>query len=1037
MLSSLARHGGQRLCQSLLRAAAPRTAHRAASLHLTPPCGSVSRGFCSASPAKKKVVNTARLAETVLAPSSATYVEQMYEEWRRNPTAVPSSWHEYFRLVTDRQDAPGAPRLDAASFDKSTPADVRQMLKDTINLYYLVRAYQVRGHRIANLDPLGMSSNEEPAELKPETYGWTAADMHRPLMTGPEAGFMRGFLSELPNTITLAELIKMLRQTYCDTIGVEYMHIQDRELCNWIRSRLEKKSQHKFSNEEKKKIYDRLAWADRFESYLSIKFGTGQKRFGLDGAESLIPGLKGLIDQSAELGVEGIVMGMPHRGRLNVLANVVRKPHAVIFQEFKDAPKESMQDAWTGSGDVKYHLGTSCDRVLSSGKRIHVSLVANPSHLEAVDPVVEGKARAKQFVLGDSKRDKVMSLLLHGDASFAGQGVIYETISLSGLRHYTTGGTIHVVVNNQVGFTTDPHDARPGMYCTDLMKMGDVPIFHVNGDDPEAVVYVSQIAAEWRQTFHKDCIIDIICYRRFGHNEADQPLFTQPLMYKRIAELPSTLNIYKAKLLKQGVMTEEEAESVLKFVRSSLDESYQYAGGKKPDPTWLGSRWHGLLTPKQFSAIRNTGVPLDVLQSVGKTITTYPSEFQLHPTLTNTMNQRKKMFETGKDVEWAVAEQLAFGTLLLEGVHVRLSGQDCERGTFGHRHSVLHDQVTGAKYTPLDHVRPSEPSLFNVCNSNLSEYAVMGFEYGYSTEQPNQLVLWEAQFGDFANGAQVMIDQFFATGEQKWARQSGLVLLLPHGYDGQGPEHSSARLERFLQLSDSDPLTIPNMDSNARRQIQESNLQICNITTPANYFHVLRRQIKRDFRKPLVIMSPKSLLRHPRCVSDLQDMDDSPTTGTTKQIHFMRVLPEAHPELLVEPAKVERLVLCSGKLYYELLERREKDQRRDVALVRVEQLAPFPWDEVLEQVRLYKNASVVWCQEEPMNMGAWSFVLPHLLTALNSCPDIASKTPCYVGRPTSASTAVGSASAHKKEQASLIDRCFAPLPQGWMNRRLQ
>ncbi|CAI0443077.1 unnamed protein product [Linum tenue] len=690
------------------------------------------------------------------------------------------------------------------------------------------------------------------------------------------------------------------------------MHIADREKCNWLRDKIETPTPMQYNRQRREVILDRLIWSTQFENFLATKWTTA-KRFGLEGAETLIPGMKEMFDRSADLGVESIVIGMPHRGRLNVLGNVVRKPLRQIFSEFSGGTKPVDEvGLYTGTGDVKYHLGTSYDRPTRGGKRIHLSLVANPSHLEAVDPVVIGKTRAvdtvvlgktraKQYYFKDCDRTKNMGVLIHGDGSFAGQGVVYETLHLSALPKYCTGGTIHVVVNNQVAFTTDPRSGRSSQYCTDVAKAFNVPIFHVNGDDVEAVARVCELAAEWRQMFHADVVVDIICYRRFGHNEVDEPLFTQPKMYKVIEKHPSSLEIYQKKLLESGEVTQEEIDRIHNKVESILNEEYANSKDyvlKRTD--WLSSHWAGFKSPQQLSRIRNTGVNPEVLMNVGRAITTIPDDMKAHKQVKRIYEERARMIESGEGIDWALGEALAFGTLLVEGNHVRLSGQDVERGTFSHRHAVLHDQENWKEYCPLDHVIPDQDKeMFTVSNSSLSEFGVLGFEMGYSMENPNSLVMWEAQFGDFSNGAQVMFDQFLSAGESKWLRQTGLVVLLPHGYDGQGPEHSSARLERFLM------------------QIQECNWQVVNATTPANYFHLLRRQIHREFRKPLIVMSPKNLLRHKLCKSHLSEFDDvQGHTGFDKQgTRFKRLIKDQTGHSDVEES-IRRLILCSGKVSF-------------------------------------------------------------------------------------------------------------------------
>ncbi|KAG0477476.1 hypothetical protein HPP92_014317 [Vanilla planifolia] len=806
------------------------------------------------------------------------------------------------------------------------------------------------------------------------------------------------------------------------------MHIPDRDKCNWLRERIETLKPRGYSQQRREVILDRLIWSSQFENFLAKKW-PAQKRFGLEGAETLIPGMKEMFDRSADLGVESIVIGMPHRGRLNVLGNVVRKPLRHIFSEFDKKKHKDEDGLYTGTGDVKYHLGTSYDRPTRGGKRIHLSLVANPSHLEAVDPVVVGKTRAKQYYSNDANRIHNMGVLIHGDGSFAGQGVVYETLHLSGLPNYTTGGTIHIVVNNQVAFTTDPRAGRSSQYCTDVAKALNAPIFHVNGDDVEAVVYVSELAAEWRQTFHSDVVVDIVCYRRHGHNEGDEPSYTQPKMYQVIRNHPSALEIYQKKLVESGTFSVEDIEKINNKVETILNEEFNNSKEYTPiKRDWLSAYWAGFKSPEQISRIRNTGVKPEILKRVGEAITSIPDNFKPHKGVKRVFDQRAQMIRTGEGIDWAVGEALAFATLIVEGNHVRLSGQDVERGTFSHRHAVIHDQETGEKYCPLDHlIMNQNDEMFTVSNSSLSEFAVLGFEMGYSMENPNSLVLWEAQFGDFANGAQVIFDQFLSSGESKWLRQIGLVLLLPHGYDGQGPEHSSARLERFLQMSDDNPYVIPEMDPTLRKQIQESNWQVVNVTTPANYFHVLRRQLHRDFRKPLIVMSPKSLLRHKDCKSNLSEFDDvAGHPGFDKQgTRFKRLIKDQNDHRAVEEG-INRLVLCSGKVYYELDEERKEKGRNDVAICRVEQLCPFPYDLAQRELKRYPNAEIVWCQEEPMNMGAYHYIVPRLGTAMKSVGRGTLDDIKYVGRAPSAATATGFWSVHEKEQKELVEKALQP-----------
>jgi 2-oxoglutarate dehydrogenase E1 component len=1003
--------------------------------------GALGRGLglgraLSTKPAKKPPPHP---YESFLSANSSSYVDEMYAAWRAEPASVHASWQVYFREVEQGARNPFVPPptlsagqslaaaanapLDYALAPVGAPSSSEH--SETMKVVQLVRAFQHRGHNIANLDPLGVYDADldgsTPPELDLATYGWTDADLDKEFDIG--AFMATGFMDTGRPKVPLRKLIERLQQTYAGSIGADYMHIADREQLNWVRTRLETPEPYSFPIDEKLRMLDRLTWGDHFESFLANKF-SAVKRFGVEGGESLIPGMKAMIDAATDLGVEAIVMGMPHRGRLNVLANVVRKPFESIFGEFQ-GKFEKGGDDWSGTGDVKYHLGMSYTRPTLNGRSIHLALVANPSHLEAVNPVVEGKTRAKQHFTGDTDRSRTMSILLHGDAAFSGQGVVFETMGLSDLHHYSTGGTIHIVVNNQIGFTTDPRSSRSSPYCTDVAKAISAPVFHVNGDDVEAVCYVMKLAAEWRQTFHKDVVVDIVCYRRHGHNEIDQPMFTQPLMYKQIAKQPTTWQTYCAQLIKEGSVTQEQVDRLSQSVIDEFTAKLEFSKTHHPKKSeWLSSSWSGMHTPNIFSPVQDTGIDEAQLRKLGTLISTIPLPVSTpHRKIAEVYQQRAKMASTGDGIDWAMGEQLAFASLLAENMHVRISGQDVERGTFSHRHAVVHDQLTGEKAMPLAQVVPdgqagADPSAsFIACNSSLSEFAVLGFELGYSLESPNQLVLWEAQFGDFANTAQCIIDQFISSGEQKWVRQSGLVLLLPHGYDGQGPEHSSARLERFLQMSDDDPDVFPPMEHDHRRQIQEGNWQIVNCTTPANYFHVLRRQTHRDFRKPLIVMSPKNLLRHRQCVSTYADM----APGT----RFMRLIADSG-EGLAPAEQVRKLVLCSGKIYYELLAERTKRAAEggapsDVAIARVEQISPFPFDKVRDQAGKYPNAEVVWCQEEPKNAGAWAYVQPRIETALRATRGL---RPSYAGRGPGASVSTGYKDVHDREQARLIDQAL-------------
>jgi 2-oxoglutarate dehydrogenase E1 component len=914
---------------------------------------------------------------------------------------------------------------------------------DSLAVSYLIRAYQVRGHEVADLDPLriyGYRSPVPPAELDYKYHGFTDADLDRVLnLSSTTTGGHTGFLQQMTQqgSVTLRQIIAALEKTYCGTLGVEYMHIGSRDKCNWIRSRVEQPQWMHYQKDKVMLIYKRILFADRFEKFLAEKFNTA-KRFGVEGAESFIPGIIAAIDRGTDLGINTFVFGMPHRGRLNMLANVMRKPMPLIFKEFQGTHydlQDYMESEFSYSSDVKYHMGTSADHQYPDGRKVHLALVPNPSHLEAVDPVAAGKVRAKQFFSGNREEDKKkhMCVILHGDAAFAGQGIVYETMQLAKVPDFDIGGTIHVIVNNQVGFTTNPANARSTMYSSDLGKAFDVPIFHCNGDDPLSVCSAFEMAVEWRQEYGQDCIIDVICYRRHGHNELDQPLFTQPLMYGKIASHPDTAALLENKLLSSGTATQGEVDEVKSLVKATLEKEFE-ASKTWPNPKasdWLSTKWKGFKSPTQLSRMRPTGYDLEKLRQIGLSSTTIPSTMTLHKQLDKIIGARKVSIEEGKGIDWGTAESLAFGTLLMEGNHVRLTGQDVQRGTFSHRHAVLVDQKTGESYTPLNNLSSNKrqfflsdsPSTepcqaeFTCRNSILSEFAVLGFEHGYSLESPNLLVLWEAQFGDFVNGAQVMIDQFISSGEDKWMRQCGLVMLLPHGYDGQGAEHSSCRMERFLQSIDEDSDIVPPLEKNERKQIQQCNMQVVNCTTPANYFHVLRRQLHREFRKPLIVVAPKNLLRDKRCTSTLEEMGP----GTI----FHRVFPEADSAIVNNSTQVRRLIFCTGKVYYDLVQARTERGVNDVAIVRLEQIAPFPFDRVAEQSALYSNAEVTWVQEEPKNMGAWDFVHRRIETATRVLNQKEMR-PSYVGRKPNAATATGlGGKAHAAEVNLFINAAFA------------
>jgi 2-oxoglutarate dehydrogenase E1 component len=978
--------------------------------------------------------NAAFALSSFLQGTNATYIDEIYARYEKDPASVDADWQEFFKSLKDtpadvRKNAEGpswgrdnwpltpsdelTSALDGnwAEVEKSvgtkiaakaqvkgsdlTAADIHQATRDSVRALMLIRAYRMRGHFHAKLDPLGIEPARNREELDPRSYGFVESDFDRKIFLDHVLGLEYG---------TLREIVAICERTYCQTLGVEFMHITNAAQKAWIQERIEGPDKEiSFTREGRRAILMKLVESEGFEKFCDLKF-TGTKRFGLDGAESLIPALEQIIKRGGNLGVKEIVVGMPHRGRLNVLTQVMGKPHRALFHEFKGG--SANPDAVEGSGDVKYHLGASSDREFDNN-RIHLSLTANPSHLEIVDPVVLGKVRAKQDQHGDppDMRISVLPLLMHGDAAFAGQGVVAECFGLSDLKGYRTGGSLHFIVNNQIGFTTYPRYSRSSPYPSDVAKMIDAPIFHVNGDDPEAVVFAAKVAIEFRQKFHKPVVIDMFCYRRHGHNEGDEPAFTQPVMYKRIASHPSTLEIYSKRLVAEGVMTEGEVEKAKADWRVRLDAELEAGSGYKPNKAdWLDGKWAGFKSADQEEDARRgvTGVDVVALKDIGRKITKVPDGFRIHRTIQRFMENRAKAIDTGIGIDWATGEALAFCSLLLEGHHVRLSGQDSERGTFSQRHSVLIDQEDESRYTPFNHL--GDQGHYEVINSLLSEEAVLGFEYGYSLAEPNALTIWEAQFGDFANGAQVLFDQFISSGERKWLRMSGLVCMLPHGYEGQGPEHSSARLERFLQMC------------------AEDNMQVVYATTPANFFHVLRRQLHREIRKPLILMTPKSLLRHKRAVSRLDELG----SGTT----FHRILYDDAAMLpdekikLVPDNKIRRVVLCSGKVYYDLYEEREKRGVDDIYLMRVEQLYPVPLKALVHELGRFKGAEVVWCQEEPRNMGAWHFIEPYLEWVLNQI-NAPNKRPRYAGRAASAATATGLMSKHLAQLKALLDEALS------------
>ena len=939
--------------------------------------------------------------------ANAAFIADLYAKWATNPGSVDASFAELFEalndearsVLTDASGASWAPRNYSVAEPEpakpaakgapipvaapgATPEQVRAAALDSLRALMFIRAYRVRGHLEANLDPLGLQVPKPHPELDPGSYGFGPGDRDRPI-------FIDGVLGR--DSATVNEIIGIVRASYCGPIGVEFMHIQDPDQKTWIQRRIEGAPWTAGPDADvKRTILEQLTEAEGFEAFCQKRF-VGTKRFGLEGGEVTIPALHAIIATAAAGGVREVAIGMPHRGRLNTLVNVVRKPYTAIFSEF--GGNSFKPDDVQGSGDVKYHLGTSTD-VEYGGHPVHISLQPNPSHLEAVDPVVIGKVRAWQDMAGDTVgRRSTMGILMHGDAAFAGQGLVYETLAMSQLIGYRTGGTIHLIVNNQIGFTTVPAHAYSGLYCTDIAKSVQCPILHVNGDEPEAVMFCARLAAEFRMQFGTDFVLDIVCYRRHGHNETDEPAFTQPVMYRAIKERPTTRTLYAQRLVQEGSMLAEDAAGIWDAFQNRMEDSYKAAQSYKPNKAeWLEGKWAGLKQADEADERHEdaTAMTVDALREVGLALSTPPGAFDLNPKIARQLEAKRAMMESGQGIDWATGEALAFGGLLLDGHRVRLSGEDVQRGTFSQRHAVLVDQTNQNEYVPLNNIRPAQAKI-EIYNSLLSEAGVLGFDYGYSLADPHTLVLWEAQFGDFANGAQVIIDQFLASGETKWLRMSGLTLLLPHGHEGQGPEHSSARLERYLQLC------------------AERNMTVCNITTPANYFHALRRQLKRNYRKPLVIMTPKSLLRHKLAVSTLQDMAD----GT----HFLTVIGEQ--DELVAADQVRRVVLCAGKVYYDLLAERRERGINDVALVRMEQLYPFPQFSLAKILKPYQNADVVWCQEEPANNGAWTF-LDRPLEAVLTTVGGKAKRPSYAGREAAASPATGQASVHAKQQAKLV-----------------
>ncbi len=936
--------------------------------------------------------------DTFLNSSNAPYVAELYFKYKDNPDSVDNDWRIFFSNLNeddysilkdfggpDWKQRPSSV-IDDISFDKkirSIPKidfnNFKTSTLDSIRALRLIRAFRINGHLIADLDPLKILEREYPPELDYKSYGFTESDLDREIFVDGSLGLDRG---------KLKDIIRILKETYCASIGVEFLHIQQADQKQWVQERIEEvRNKTNFTTEGKKAIYKRIVQSELFEQFLDKKF-LGTKRYGIEGGESMIPGIEQIVKQACIAGIEDIIIGTAHRGRLTLLSSVLEMSYKNILSKFQGTlndPNEVL-----GSGDVKYHLGVSTDREFEN-KKIHLSLTSNPSHLEAVNPVVVGKVRAKQTLTKDKSTDKAIGLLIHGDAAVAGQGVVAETFAMSQLRGFKTGGTIHFVINNQIGFTTMPQYGRSAPYCTEIAKMVQAPIFHVNGDDPEAVVHVCRLATEFRNKFKVDVVVDMFCYRRSGHNEADEPSFTQPLMYQAIKSHPTTRKIYEKKLIENGTISMEESKKIIDDFKNFLDDEFNAAKNYNPNKAdWLEGTWTGLSTATFDARRGKTSVKKEKLIDIAKKIHNIPNDFSAHKRIQKIYGERLDTVIKGKNIDWATAESLAFATLLNEGYGVRISGQDVGRGTFSHRHAVLYDQLNEKRHVPLRHFQ-KEQGYFEIVDSFLSEFGVLGFEYGYSQADPKTLVIWEAQFGDFANGAQIMIDQFISSGERKWLRMSGLTLLLPHGHEGQGPEHTSGRLERFLQMC------------------AEDNMQIINCTSPSNYFHVLRRQLHRNFRKPMIIFTPKSTLRHKKNTSNI----DQFINGST----FHRILTDLIPSN--EKKKKKRLILCSGKIYFELQDRLDKLNIKDCVIIRLEQIYPFPYEIFKDELINYKEAEILWVQEEPKNMGAWGFVRSRIESVMLEA-EVKQDELYYVGRSPAASPAAGSLSRHNTNQENII-----------------
>ena len=936
--------------------------------------------------------------DTFLNSANAPYVAELYSKFRNDPESVDTTWKDFFNNLNEDDysvlkdfGGPEWKERPSSIIDKNyitkviksnanyNSEEFRISTLDSIRALRLIRAFRINGHLIADLDPLGISEREYPQELDYKSYGFIESDLEKEIFIDGSLGLEKG---------KLKNIIKILKETYSASIGVEFLHIQQADQKQWVQERIEEvRNKTNFTNEGKKAIYKRLVESELFEQFLDKKF-LGTKRYGIEGGEAMIPGIEQIVKQACLSGIEDIIIGTAHRGRLTLLSSVLEMPYKKILSKFQGSlndPNEVL-----GSGDVKYHLGVSADREFEK-KKIHLSLTSNPSHLEAVNPVVAGKVRAKQTLSKDKTTDKVIGLLIHGDAAIAGQGVVAETFAMSQLRGFKTGGTIHFVINNQIGFTTMPQYGRSAPYCTEIAKMVQAPIFHVNGDDPEAVVHVCRLATEFRNKFKVDVVVDMFCYRRSGHNEADEPSFTQPLMYKAIKKQITTRKKYEKKLIENNTLSEEESRDIVDSFKNFLDKEFESTKNYKPNKVdWLEGTWTGLSTATFDARRGKTSVKEKTLINVAKKIHEIPADFNAHRRIKKIYGDRLASVINGKGIDWATSESLALATLLDEGYGVRISGQDVGRGTFSHRHGVLYDQENENRFVPLRHFQ-NKQGYFEIIDSFLSEFGVLGFEYGYSQVDPKTLVIWEAQFGDFANGAQIMIDQFISSGERKWLRMSGLTMLLPHGHEGQGPEHTSGRLERFLQMC------------------AEDNMQIVNCTSPANYFHVLRRQLHRNFRKPLIIFTPKSTLRHKSNVSNIEDY----INGST----FHRILTD---KLSVkEKRKNKRLIICSGKIYFELADHIAKNKIKNLSIIRLEQIYPFPYENFRDELKYYTDAEIIWAQEEPKNMGAWGFVKGRLESVMQEAK-VKQEKIFYVGRSPAASPAAGSLERHLSNQETII-----------------